>query len=188
MKDTTYVEGKDIPISPIPGTETPINRYRHPLNALAYNCHSFAWENSQGDPEDPRNSYPVSIGAVKWDNNPDNNMDDYSQLDFNEKNIVGDRVIYYIDSNNDGQYNYGEEIAHSAIVFTVDLKGNTTSVVAKMGEGPISINHPTAPDYYSNQNGVPTHRAYFRKTIVNDNSLFPDVLKNLFPIIPNNKR
>ena len=163
MKDTTYVEGKDTPISPIPGTETPIYNNWHPNNRLAYNCHSFAWENCQGDPEDPRNSYPISIGAVKWDNNPDNNMDEYSQLDFNAKNIVDDRVIYYIDSNNDSQYNYGEEIIHSAIVYSVDLKGNTTSVISKMGQEGISINHPRAPGFYDNYKGYSTSRAYFRK-------------------------
>ncbi len=66
MKDTTFVAGKDKPISEQPGTATPIYNSDvtvSPNAKNAYNCHSYAWDNSQGDPKDPNNAYPVSIGA-----------------------------------------------------------------------------------------------------------------------------
>jgi hypothetical protein len=90
-------------------------------------------------------------------------MDGYTQLDSNEPNQKGDRVIYYTDSN--GKYDSGENIEHSAIVQTVDKNGNTTTVIGKMGQAGISENHPTAPNYYATDaNSNPTSRAYFRNS------------------------
>lgn len=128
----------------------------------AYNCHSYAWENS-GDPKDYRNDALVRAGVTKRDNNPDGNMSGYKQIDKDEPNKHGDRIIYYSDQNNNGKYDKGENIDHSAIVKTVDNKGNTTTVIGKMGQNGISENHPTAPGYYSKDGqGNPTSRAYFR--------------------------
>ena len=171
MKDTTFVTGQDKPISEQQGTATPLYTYDsngnpvalHPNAKDAYNCHSYAWENAQGDPTDPRNANLVQHGATKWDNNPDNNMEGYTQLDFNDPNQRGDRVIYYVDANGNGRYDPGEKIEHSAIVQKVDKSGNTTTVIGKMGQAGISANHPTAPDYYNTDiAGNSTSRAYFR--------------------------
>lgn len=176
LKDTTYNAQTDKPKNPQPGTETPVYVYDEnqkvvrdengnpvyaPGHENAYNCHSYAWENSQGDPSDPRNDPNVP----KWDNNPDNNISDYTQLNSNDPNKKGDRVIYYTDANGNGKYDKGENIEHSAIVNTVDKNGYTTNVIGKMGQGGISINHPRAPGYYSTDgNGNATNRAYFRST------------------------
>jgi RHS repeat-associated protein len=165
MKDTTFVAGQDKPISEQRGTATPIQNPNGTINTNAYNCHSYAWENSQGDPRDPRNANLVQNGVTKWDNNPDNNMEDYTQLGTNDPNQIGDRVIYYTDANGNGQYDAGEDISHSAVVQTVDKNGNTTTVIGKMGQAGISENHPMAPGYYDiDTKGNPTSRAYFRTT------------------------
>ena len=177
MKDTTFVAGKDKPESQQPGTETPLFIYKNGnwiLNPNAYNCHSFAWEDSQGDPTDSRN-VKAGLSGTKWDNNPDDNMGGYTQLDFNTPNQAGDRVIYYVDENGNGKYDKGESIVHSAIVQTVDKNGNTTTVIGKMGAGGISENHPNVPGYYDREvlrdatsrryyYGAPTSRAYFRSS------------------------
>ncbi len=177
-KDTTFVNGVDKPITIIPGTATyfDLDENGNPIKGAntsnAYNCHSYAWDNSEGDPEDPANASLVSIGATKWDNDPSNNMGDYDQLDSNEPNKTDDRVIYYYDANNDGRYNPGEPIDHSAVVLNVDSQGYTTIVIGKMGQQEISTNHPNAPNYYQDhyefRYGMPykvgkTSRAYFRK-------------------------
>jgi hypothetical protein len=99
-------------------------------------------------------------------------MSEYNQLKPDETNIDGDRVIYFLDNNADGIYNFGESIEHSAIVYNVDTDGNTIEVIGKMGQVPISINHPDAPGYYETETlpegyyGPPqqTFRAYFRQT------------------------
>jgi hypothetical protein len=165
MKDTTFVEGQDKPISQQEGTATPIINPNGTINTNAYNCHSYAWENSQGDPTDSRNANLVQKGVTKWDNNPDNNMGGYTQLGTNDPNQQGDRVIYYSDTNGNGKYDPGENIEHSAVVQTVDKNGNTTTVIGKMGQAGMSENHPTAPGYYgTDTNGNPTSRAYFRNS------------------------
>jgi hypothetical protein len=180
LKDTTYNANTDKPVNPQPGTATPIYKYDEngkvvvdeygnpvldPNAKNAYNCHSYAWENSQGDPLDPRNADLVAAGITKWDNNPDNNMNGYFQLDSNDPNKKGDKVIYYTDANGNGKYDKGENIEHSAIVNSVDKNGNTTTVIGKMGQNGISINHPRAPGYYTTDGkGNATSRAYFRST------------------------
>jgi len=162
-KDKPFDKTKDKYANPNPKTATPINRTDPKKNKRVYNCHSYAWEKSKGDPSDPRNKYVVSIGATRWDNNPDNNMDNYEQLKNDEPNKPKDRVIYYVDSNHNGSYDKGEVISHSAIVHKVDKEGNTILVKSKMGQNGISVNHPRAPKFYDNENGQPTNRAYFRK-------------------------
>ena len=69
-----------------------VNEY-NANNSTAYNCHSFAWEETYGDQLDPRNEYPVSLGAYRWDNNPDN-MAGFEQLDKNEPNKK--KIVYCI--------------------------------------------------------------------------------------------
>lgn len=115
---------------------------------------------------------PVVDGVVisRWDSNPTDDIIEQGaiQLGANDNNIPGDRVIYYSDDNNNGIYDVGEFIAHSAIVYTVDKDGYTTTVIGKMGPDGISINHPCAPDYYESgynpctKKEVPFSRAYFR--------------------------
>jgi len=173
MKDTSFVKGKDKPVKDQPGTETPPVLYDlngNPIaNANAYNCHSFAWHDSKGDPTDDDNDDMVAAGMPKWDNNPDDDMVGYSQLGSNEKNQIGDKVIYFVDNkgkgkSGNGKYDNDETIVHSAIVNAVDNNGNTTEVIAKRGYKGISINHPLAPGYYDKdiKTGQPTSRAYFR--------------------------
>ena len=163
QKDTSFVKGYDLEVYEIPGTETPIDK-KSINNSTVYNCHSFAWEETNGDPLDPRNAYPLSLGAYRWDNNPDNNMAGFEQLDNNEPNKKGDRVLYYVDSNQNGIYDPGEVIEHSAVVWEVDQNGYTTVVVSKLGEGGISFNHPRADRFYnvSPSTKSNTSRAYFR--------------------------
>ena len=163
QRDTSFVKGRDRGIYEIPGTETPISEYRA-NNSTVYNCHSFAWEETNGDPLDPRNASLVSIGAYRWDNTLDNNMAGFEQLDINEPNKKEDRVLYYVDSNHNGKYDLGEVIEHSAVVWEVDRNGNTKIVVSKLGQGGISFNHPRADGFYnfSPSTKSNTSRAYFR--------------------------
>ena len=91
-------------------------------------------------------------------------MAGFEQLDNNEPNIKGDRVFYYVDSNQNGIYDPGEVIEHSAVVWEVDQNGYTTVVVSKLWEGGISFNHPRADRFYnvSPSTKSNTSRAYFR--------------------------
>ena len=165
QRDTTFRYGIDLHVSDFQGTETPLFFGGRP-NTNAYNCHSFAWEESNGDPEDSRNEDLVIYGILKWDNNPDNNMGDFKQLDFNTPNRRGDRVLYYVDDNNNGVFDSGEEIVHSAVVWDVDDQGYTRTVISKRGQLGISINHPQDPYFYPHSKGYvtgpKTSRAYFR--------------------------
>jgi len=173
QKDKPFNSKTDKQISIQPGTATPIYIYNSQGNPIAlapgyqnaYNCHSYAWDNSQGDPIDPANAGIVAMGVPRWDNDPSNNIIEQGaqQLSSDEANQVGDRVIYYIDANGNGQYDEGETIEHSAIVNSVDQEGYTTTVIGKMGQNGISVNHPNAPDYYTtDEYGNLTKRAYFR--------------------------
>jgi len=104
------------------------------------NCHSFAWEDSKGDPNDPANRGVSST----WDNDPLNNTGDYRPLPFDESNQPGDRVMYF--NVNDK----GEVVAtHSAVVTKVDENGNTIEVESKMGQSVQQRHHPR---------NVPTNR------------------------------
>jgi hypothetical protein len=138
-----------------------------PRAADAYNCHSFAWYNSQGDPNDAQ----TPPYAPKWDEDPLNNTGDYRALSFNEKNQVGDRVMYF---NVDDKGNVVP--THSAIVTKVDKNGNTIEVESKWGQDGVYIHHPRdVPDGYNQPGANPTFeanghvyesRVYFRKDIL----------------------
>lgn len=182
-KDRPFREGIDKPVSEIPGTETPLYYIgldgRNYFNRNAYNCHSYAWHNSKGD-SNPGNKAPCYQDLLapqsKWDNNPADDIIEQGavQLGANDNNIPGDRLIYYSDENGNGMYDDGEYISHSAIVYTVDEEGYTTSVIAKMGEKGISVNHPRAEGYYETDTNpctkekVNLSRAYFRLPQVNE--------------------
>ena len=66
----------------------------------------------------------------------------------NQKNKVGDIIVYGFDTNNNGKLD-PNEIMHSSIVVEVDAKGNTVRVWSKEGQGPITDHHPSdaLPDY-----------------------------------------
>jgi hypothetical protein len=176
LKDKPFNSETDAPIKQIIGTATYIYIYNDkgqrigfaPGYKNAYNCHSYAWEQSQGDPKDPANAELVKQGITKWDEDPANNILESGavQLATDAANQVDDRVIYYVDANKDGKWEKGEQIEHSAIVTAVDKEGNTTLVTGKMGQEGISTNHPNAPGYYDkatvNDKTVSTSRAYFR--------------------------
>ena len=169
FKDRPFDGNKDKPITVVTGTATPRlisdpKNGKKVINTDAYNCHSFAWHDSLGDPTDPRNAIPVRLGATKWDNNPDDDLGEFIQLKPEENNELLDRMIKYVDVNGDGIFQIGEEAVHSALVQAVDKEGYTTSVVSKLGDREISENHPNAPDFYNTNNkGASTKNAYFRK-------------------------
>jgi RHS repeat-associated protein len=174
-KDQPFNAATDKPVTMRKGTETPTVLRNGMRNAFAYNCHSFAWHDKKGDRTDPRNK---QFGAPpRWDNFPDDDLGGYRQLSADEPNQPGDRVVYYVDSNGDGQYSSDDKVnypgvkepqnsgVHSAIVTKVDAEGNTIEVEAKSGAGPIADNHPRAPGYYDlgPDKRTPTSRAYFRR-------------------------
>jgi RHS repeat-associated protein len=174
-KDKPFNKKTDKPITPRPGTATPgfaRNSHGNVIGALSsakdcYNCHSYAWDKSKGDPQDPSNKNIVKV-APKWDNDPSNNIKEQhaKQLSATDANLPGDKAIYYVDKNKDGKYEEGEVIVHSAVVSKVDKDGNTTQVTGKMGEDAIADNHPDAPGYYKDDGeGHATSRAYFRVPI-----------------------
>jgi RHS repeat-associated protein len=161
----------DKPITRISGTAT----YFKDGPSKAYNCHSFAWHNSMGDMSDSRNRNVIAMGAWRWDNFPDDDIREYSaiQLSSNTPNIVGDKVVYYVDLNGNGQWDEGEPIYHSAVVEEVDNEGNTTVVGAKMGQSELALNHPGADNYYNEvlDKDDPNYtmkilRTYFRVPVV----------------------
>ena len=158
-----------------------------------YNCHSYAWNNSLGSKYSKAVNYlglalsrggaPFGIDFIqnyayvlpRWNNDPTNDILEQGarQMLNTENNQVGDRVIYYYDENESKKYEPGEPIVHSAIVEEVDVNGYTTLVKAKCGEGPITVNHPDAPNYYSTYKDPAgeshkTRRAYFRIPATNN--------------------
>ena len=158
-----------------------------------YNCHSYAWNNSLGSKYSKAVNYlglalsgggaPFGIDFIqnyayvlpRWNNDPTNDILEQGarQMLNTENNQVGDRVIYYYDENGSEKYEPGEPIVHSAIVEEVDVNGYTTLVKAKCGEGPITVNHPDAPNYYSIYKDPAgeshkTRRAYFRIPATNN--------------------
>jgi RHS repeat-associated protein len=171
-KEKPFKKGKSMPYTPCIGTETYHSIYDendnpiglHPDHLKSYNCHSYAWHNSKGDPTDERNQDFIPL----WDSFPDDDIKSTSAYQLNHKvrNIPNDIVVYFQDSNSDGVWQKGEEISHSALVKEVDAEGNTTVVGAKCGQGPLAMNHPGSPGYYESHNGYPTGkkltRAYFR--------------------------
>jgi RHS repeat-associated protein len=179
-KDRPFNAGTDKPILFLPRSATPAFFYdpagrkmgllSEAERRIAYNCHSLAWHSCQGDPTDFLNNYYTrDQGMPLWDQDPSDDIAEQRarQLNSNENNFAGDRVIYYVDKNGNGQYDTGEMIVHSAVVVKVDKDGYTTEVLGKMGEGGVSINHPLAPGYYgtaedSDKKTATTSRAYFR--------------------------
>jgi RHS repeat-associated protein len=96
-----------------------------------YNCHSFAWHGSWGDKNPASGDIPYDQYGItslpRWDQNPADDIRDVinrggRQLGSDEDNIIGDRVIYFTDHNENGMYDDGEFISHSAIVTAVDDK------------------------------------------------------------------
>lgn len=150
------------------GAATPImDKYGNP-NPQAYNCHSFAWCNSLGDPKDPANQNLVQYGITRWDNDPTNNTGGYTALQFSDANQVGDRLIYYAW---DSQL---QKVVptHSAVVTKVDATGNTIEVESKWGQGPRFTHHPRdvprsygaiTPTFVAPGGKTYASRIYFRK-------------------------
>jgi hypothetical protein len=98
---------------------------------------------AEGDSENAGKTFP------KWVDDPSDRIEQVAyQLSSDAPNVVGDRVIYYVDMDGNGQYDKGEFIFHSAIVVEVDSEGYTTLVKAKLGQYGIYANHPAAPGYY----------------------------------------
>ncbi len=169
QKDKPFNKKTDLPILEQINTRTPyiikekMSSFDKAKNKDVYNCHSFAWHDTKGDPTDPGNIGIIELyGLNRWDDNPADDIisQNYKQLSNDEPNEFGDRVIYYIDMNGDGKYDEGDEIVHSAVVTTVDKEGYSTTVISKMGASGTSINHPNAPGFYDNE----TSRAYFRNS------------------------
>ncbi len=75
-------------------------------------------------------------------------MANATKLDPNAPNRIGDKVVYGVDSNNNGKLDPGE-IRHSADVIKVDSLGNTQQVLSKEGSSDFVIHHPTSqqPSY-----------------------------------------
>ena len=176
-KDRPFNKKTDKPYKIKPNTATPrlvkLSNGQIIINQFAYNCHSFAWHDSLGDPNPAIGDIPEihfngrNYPLVYWDNSPADDIKEQNaiQLSKDADNIKGDIVVYYIDSNGNGLYDDGEKILHSAVVTEVDKEGYTVTVVSKSGEDGISENHPNAPGFYDidKDTGIETSRAYFRR-------------------------
>ncbi|MGY3793448.1 DUF6443 domain-containing protein [Aquimarina sp. 433] len=150
------------------GPPTPFFDKNGNINVNAYNCHSFAWCNSKGDPMDPSNKKLVLAGITKWDNDPLNNTGGYKPLNFNDPNQVGDRLIYY-------QWDIKSQTiipTHSAIVTAIDQYGNTIEVESKWGKSARYKHHPRdipssygalTPTFVAPNGKTYPSRIYFRK-------------------------
>ncbi|KZS38258.1 hypothetical protein AWE51_18350 [Aquimarina aggregata] len=147
---------------------TPLTDKNGVPNTNAYNCHSFAWCNSLGDPKDPANQNLVRHGITRWDNDPRNNTGGYTPLQFNDANQKGDRLIYYGWNSKSGQV----EPTHSAVVSKVDKQGNTIEVESKWGQAPRYKHHPrdvpssygaATPTFVAPDGKTYASRIYFRK-------------------------
>ncbi|MEI6090479.1 MAG: RHS repeat-associated core domain-containing protein [bacterium] len=132
------------------GDATPVNRdnkYAFWDNLFAYNCHSYAWHNGNGDLSDSHNSF----WYMRWDGYP---LDDAREmarpLQGSEGVQVGDRIIYF-----DGEGNP----LHSAIVSGVNEYGLATRVTSKWGSDPLYNHHPLDPDVVP---GYGTYLKYYR--------------------------
>jgi RHS repeat-associated protein len=152
------------------GPATPLVDKNGKPNTNAYNCHSYAWCNSLGDPKDPANQNLVKYGITKWDNDPTNNTGGYTPLQFNDPNQIGDRVIYYAWNNKSGKVGP----THSAVVMKVDQQGNTVLVESKWGEAPRYQHHPRdvpssygakTPTFVAPNGKKYASRVYFRKNL-----------------------
>lgn len=121
-----------------------------PVNTPAYNCHSYAWHDSQGDPTDPRNRN----APARWDNSPSDDLSGYVKISPYASSKVGDRILYGFDLNGNGILELQEYgIQHSAIVSEVNEEGLITRVTSKWGQALLYEHHPydlpsIAPQYY----------------------------------------
>jgi len=158
---------KDSTVTPI-GPETPLQNPDGSPNTGAYNCHSYAWEGSMGDPTDPANSSAVAAGITRWDNNPYKNTGGYKMIPFSAPNQVGDRVVYYAWDATSGRVS----ATHSAIVTKTNSSGQAVLLTSKFGKGHLATHHPrNIPASYGSPNptfvapnGITYQsRIYFRK-------------------------
>ncbi len=112
----------------------------------AYNCHSHAWHNRQGEPgiitQDP-NVLPIP-GSPRWDNSAIDDMAAATRLNNTDTPQEGDVVVYGIDENGDGFINTAEEATHSALVTEV-VGGQITEVQSKPGQAGEINHHPNDP-------------------------------------------
>ncbi|WP_169741508.1 RHS repeat-associated core domain-containing protein, partial [Arenimonas oryziterrae] len=115
-------------------------------NRDAYNCISFTWHDSQGDPGDPANDdvFPRMDNSIV--NDVMKARAEGKKLAPDEPNRPGDRVVYGTDSNGNGQLDDSELDAadiHTATVSVVDAEGNTEVVTSKEGDKEIVDHHPS---------------------------------------------
>lgn len=111
-----------------------------------YNCHSYAWHNSQGDPNP--GPHDVPSGRPRWDNCPKDDIQEqgYRKRQPGEAIEIGDRAIYI----NPGCTDCCDHITHSAIVI------GTKPVRLRSKWGCLSIymhspHDPDLPDSYGDQ-------------------------------------
>ncbi len=133
-KEKPFNPKTDRPNTPIKGTETLPGSPPWSI----YNCHSYAWHNSRGDPTDTRNKN----APPRWDSFPDDDMRDATKLDPQAANKPGDVVVYGTDADKNGKLE-GKEIDHSAVVVKTDKDGNTERVEGKEGHSNITSHHPS---------------------------------------------
>jgi RHS repeat-associated protein len=146
-KEKPFDAKVDAPRNVIPETETFLKNPDGSPNADAFNCHSMAWHDGQGDPNDPQSQVE---GSPQGDDNVVNDVltarAEGRQLDPNEPNQLGDVVVYGTDTDGDGQLSvlelWGSDV-HSATVSDVDADGNTTRVTSKEGQLNITDSHPS---------------------------------------------
>jgi uncharacterized protein RhaS with RHS repeats len=151
------------------GDETPRLNIDGSVNSDAYNCHSFTFHNSMGDPSDPGNAEPLADGYPKWDSSPMDDLEGWIPLPFDAPNEVGDRLIYFMWDEKSQMV----KETHSAVVKTVDKEGNTIIVTSKWGWNALYDHHPrdisnsygttTAPTFTAPDGNTYFSRVYFRK-------------------------
>jgi RHS repeat-associated protein len=166
-----------------PATPVTIQNNAIVYTPSAYNCHSYAWSDTHGDPNDPNNA-TIQYELPRWDNSPVNNMAQAEQLDFFEPNQVGDRLVYFAENPATGAI----VATHSAIVEAVDADGNATLVSSKWGQGPLVMHHPRdvpleysqdAPEAQDSKGNTYQTRVYFRAANCSTSS-------NIVPVIFSN--
>ncbi|MBE6350083.1 MAG: hypothetical protein E7062_04975 [Spirochaetaceae bacterium] len=125
-----------------------------------YNCHSYSFYDSKGDPNNPKNKIAVENGRTAWVEDPsDVIINDYEKLSKEEANKKGDRVIFFKDENSNSTWDKNEHITHSGIVEKVDNEGNVISIIEKQGEGKLQEVSP----YENFYNGIGIKREYLRQ-------------------------
>ena len=81
---------------------TRVTPFAH-LHIGSFNCHSFAWHDAKGDKNPGILDIPTALDGTslfRWDNSPADDIKEQKaiQLEENEDNIIGDKVIYYTDA------------------------------------------------------------------------------------------